>query len=131
MASETSPGIVDRVQRFVEEHKTAVLIGTGVAVALGGAAYYASTSGSDRDKKKKSPKPPKKRKSVKDADGPILEERKPKAEQVPDGACISHFLSVGADSREEEEAVAPTPEALAAMSLEVGVSCLAWACAGY
>ncbi|KAJ7302106.1 hypothetical protein DFH08DRAFT_94254 [Mycena albidolilacea] len=102
MASETSPGIVDRVQRFVEEHKTAVLIGTGVAVALGGAAYYASTSGSDRDKKKKSPKPPKKRKSVKDADGPILEERKPKAEQVPD----------------EEEAVAPTPEALAAMSLE-------------
>ncbi|KAJ6510652.1 ADP/ATP carrier receptor [Mycena sanguinolenta] len=103
MASSTSPGIVDRVQRFVEENKTAILIGTGVAVALGGAAYLASTSGGDRDKKKKSPKAPtKKRRSVKDADGPILEERKPKAEAVPDA----------------EEEVAPTPEALAAMSLE-------------
>ncbi|KAF7328823.1 ADP/ATP carrier receptor [Mycena venus] len=107
MASETSPGIVDRVQRFVEEHKTAILIGTGVAVALGGAAYLASTSGTaDRDKKKKGPRAgtPKKRKSVKDADGPILEERKPKVEQMPEP--------------EEEEPVAPTPEALAAMSLE-------------
>ncbi|KAK7039432.1 ADP/ATP carrier receptor, partial [Favolaschia claudopus] len=105
MASETSPGIVDRVQRFVEEHKTAILIGTGVAVALGGAAYLASTSGhgGDRDKKKKSLKTPKKRKSVKDADGPILEERKPKAEKVPEP---------------EEEVVPPTPEELAAMSLE-------------
>ncbi|KAK7028375.1 ADP/ATP carrier receptor [Favolaschia claudopus] len=105
MASETSPGIVDRVQRFVEEHKTAILIGTGVAVALGGAAYLASTSGhgGDRDKKKKSPKTPKKRKSVRDADGPILEERKPKAEKV---------------AEPEEEVVPPTPEALAAMSLE-------------
>ncbi|KAJ7471999.1 ADP/ATP carrier receptor [Mycena latifolia] len=102
MATESSPGIVDRVQAFVEEHKTAVLIGAGVAVAIGGAAYYASTSSaSDRDRKdrKKGTKSPKKRKSVKDPDGPILEERKPKEE-------------------DEEEVVPPTPEELAAMSLE-------------
>ncbi|KAJ7226889.1 hypothetical protein GGX14DRAFT_627391, partial [Mycena pura] len=98
--------IVDRVQSFVAEHKTAILIGTGVAaVALGGAVYYASTSaasdGTDRDRKdrKKGSKSAKKRKSVKDADGPILEEREPKAETV-------------------DEEAAPTAEALAAMSLE-------------
>ncbi|KAJ7860516.1 hypothetical protein B0H13DRAFT_2237370 [Mycena leptocephala] len=109
MASEASPGIVDRVQAFVAEHKAVILIGTGVAVAIGGAAYYASTSASrdaDRDKKdrKKALKPSKKRKSVKDADGPILEERKPKTEPSVEP--------------EEEETVAPTPEELAAMSLE-------------
>ncbi|KAJ7641549.1 ADP/ATP carrier receptor [Roridomyces roridus] len=102
-APAPAPGIVDRIQAFVEEHKTAVLIGTGLAaVAIGGAAYYASTSGSDggRDRKdrKKAAKPPKKRKSVKDPDGPILEERKPKVA--------------------EEELVRPDPAALAAMSLE-------------
>ncbi|KAJ7027553.1 hypothetical protein C8F04DRAFT_90544 [Mycena alexandri] len=106
MASETSPGIVDRVQAFVEEHKTAILIGAGVAVAVGGAAYYASTSAAseerDRRDRKKGLKPPKisKRKSVRDPDGPILEERKPKAEPL------------------EEEIVPPTPEELAAMPLE-------------
>ncbi|KAJ7079367.1 hypothetical protein C8R43DRAFT_1053150 [Mycena crocata] len=103
MATETSPGIVDRVQSFVAEHKTAILIGTGVAVALGGAAYYASTSAGDADRdrkdRKKGSKPPKKRKSVKDPDGPILEERKPKVEET------------------DEETVPPTPEELAAMSL--------------
>ncbi|KAJ7485131.1 hypothetical protein B0H11DRAFT_2018236 [Mycena galericulata] len=109
MASETAPGIVDRVQSFVAEHKTAILLGTGVAVALGGAAYYASTSAAsdaDRDRKdrKKGTKPPKKRKSVKDPDGPILEERKPKAEQALQPA--------------DEEIVAPTPEELTAMPLE-------------
>ncbi|KAJ7186977.1 hypothetical protein C8R46DRAFT_1058486 [Mycena filopes] len=110
MASETSPGIVDRVFTFVEEHKTAVLIGAGVAVAVGGAAYYASTSGGSDDRdgslrrdRKKGAKLPKtsKRRSLKDPDGPILEERKPKAEPI-----------------EEEEIVPPTPEALAAMPLE-------------
>ncbi|KAJ7640366.1 hypothetical protein DFH06DRAFT_1137820 [Mycena polygramma] len=105
MASETTPGIVDRVQDFIAEHKTAILLGTGVAVALGGAAYYASTSGSDadRDRKKKSLKSSKKRRSVKDADGPILEERKPKVER---------------EVELEEDVVPPTPEALAAMPLE-------------
>ncbi|KAJ7688982.1 hypothetical protein B0H17DRAFT_1067403 [Mycena rosella] len=107
MATEPSTGMVDRVQSFVAEHKTAILIGTGVVVALGGAAYYASTSSaadSDRFRKdrkgRKTPRSPrpKARKSVKDPDGPILEERKPK--------------------EAEEEIVPPTPEALAAMSPE-------------
>ncbi|KAJ7705649.1 hypothetical protein B0H16DRAFT_701526 [Mycena metata] len=107
MASETSPGIVDRVQAFVEEHKTAILIGAGVAVAVGGAAYYASTSAAseerDRRERKKGLKPPKisKRKSLRDPDGPILEERKPKVEPL-----------------DEEEIVPPTSEELAAMPLE-------------
>jgi import receptor subunit TOM70 len=100
MASEASPGIVDRVQAFVAEHKAVILIGTGVAVAIGGAAYYASTSASgdaDRDKKdrKKGLKPSKKRKSVKDADGPILEERKPKTEPSVEPGARKWCLHVG------------------------------------
>jgi import receptor subunit TOM70 len=89
MATSSTPGIVDRVQSFCAEHKTAILIGTGVVVALGGVAYYASTSSADADRdrkdRKKGSKPPKKRKSVKDADGPILEERAPKEE--PGALC--------------------------------------------
>ncbi|KAJ6632484.1 hypothetical protein B0H10DRAFT_2206835 [Mycena sp. CBHHK59/15] len=109
MATESTPGIVDRVQNFVAEHKTAILIGTGVAVAIGGAAYYASTSsssdaGRDRKDRKKGSNLSKKRKSVKDADGPILEERKPKGEPAP--------------LQSEEEIVAPTLEELETMSTE-------------
>lgn len=85
-----STTFVDRVQGFVSENKRAILIGTAAAaIAIGGAAYYASTSrttarGSGdpekgekkpKESKKKSSKGSKKRKTVKDPDGPILEER--------------------------------------------------------
>ena len=83
-SSTTSQGVVDRVQNFVSENKHAILIATAAAVvAVGGVAYYASTSrapGGDVEKAegRKDKKKSKKRKTVKDDDGPILEERKPK-----------------------------------------------------
>ena len=99
MSSSSSQGVVDRVQNFVSENKHAVLIATAAAVvAIGGVAYYASTSrgpGGDveRAEGKKDKKKSKKRKTVKDDDGPILEERKPKtaavAEEGESALCSS------------------------------------------
>lgn len=69
-------GFVDRVQSFITENKRAILIGTALAVAVGGAALYASAStspkasGERRDKKKKPGKP----KSHDVESGPIIEE---------------------------------------------------------
>ncbi|KAI0370674.1 TPR-like protein [Pilatotrama ljubarskyi] len=107
-SSTSSQGVVDRVQNFVSEHKHAVLIGTAAAlVAIGGVAYYASTSSSgprgdvEKGEGKKDRKKSKKRKTVKDDDGPILEECKPKA-----GAA------------EEEEEPNYTAEDIARMSEE-------------
>ncbi|KAI0739404.1 ADP/ATP carrier receptor [Daedaleopsis nitida] len=83
-SSTSSQGVVDRVQNFISENKHAILIGTAAAlVAVGGVAYYASSSrgpGGDVEKGegKKDKKKSKKRKTVKDEDGPILEERNPK-----------------------------------------------------
>ena len=90
-SSTSSQGVVERVQNFVSEHKHAVLIATAAAVvAVGGVAYYASTSrgpGGDVEKGegKKDKKKSKKRKTVKDEDGPILEERKLKPAAVEEG----------------------------------------------
>ncbi|KXN81918.1 Mitochondrial import receptor subunit tom-70 [Leucoagaricus sp. SymC.cos] len=58
--SDASPSFLERAQDFVAENKRAILIGTAAAVvAVGGVAYYASTS-----------------RQRTDAQGPILEERK-------------------------------------------------------
>ena len=87
----TAPSVVERVQNFVSENKHAVLIATAAAVvAVGGVAYYASTSrapGGDVEKGegKKDKKKSKKRKTVKDKDGPILEERTSKTELSEEG----------------------------------------------
>ncbi|KZT04026.1 ADP/ATP carrier receptor [Laetiporus sulphureus 93-53] len=81
MSSSTSPGVVERVQNFVSENRRAVIIGTAAAlVAIGGVAYYASTSrgpkGGDVEKgERKKDKKKKKRKGTKGGEGPILEER--------------------------------------------------------
>ncbi|CCL98887.1 uncharacterized protein FIBRA_00894 [Fibroporia radiculosa] len=99
MSSSTSQGVVERVQSFVSENKRAVLIGAAAAVvAIGGVAYYASTSrgpgGGDAEKgeykkdKKKGSKSSKKRKTVKDADGPILEERSPRVADVAEAEDV-------------------------------------------
>jgi import receptor subunit TOM70 len=64
------------VQSFVTENKRAILIGTALAVAVGGAALYASASsspkafGDKKDRKRKSGKP--KPRDVES--GPIIEE---------------------------------------------------------
>jgi len=102
-SSDSTPlSIIDRVQDFVSEHKKAILITTAAAaIAAGGVAYYASTSSKPRGsggdveraekrEKKKSSKSGKKRKGgEKDsAEGPILEERKPKIESTSEGMCF-------------------------------------------
>jgi import receptor subunit TOM70 len=84
----SSTSYLERIQDFVAENKKAVLIGSAAAaLAVGGVVYYASTSrgpggdlekGKSRDKKKSS----KKRKTVNDSDGPLLEEIKPKVVEV-------------------------------------------------
>lgn len=71
-----------------------MLIGAAAAVvAIGGVAYYASTSrgsgvgeDSEAGERKKDKKKSKKRKTTKDKDGPIIEERSPKTEEgeLPD-----------------------------------------------
>ncbi|OBZ73262.1 Mitochondrial import receptor subunit tom70 [Grifola frondosa] len=95
-SSTSSQGVVDRVQSFVSENKRAILIGTAAAlVAIGGVAYYASTSrsggnegDSEKGERKKDKKKNKKRKTVKDKDGPILEERAPKDADVPEDGVV-------------------------------------------
>ncbi|KAF9467556.1 ADP/ATP carrier receptor [Collybia nuda] len=114
MASESTVGIVERVQSFVSENKRAVIIGAAAAaIAVGGVAYYASTSSRPRSQgdiekaarkdKKKSSKGGKKKKSVKDTDGPILEERKPPAAK-PEGEVVGEVLTA------EQIAALPTED---------------------
>jgi hypothetical protein len=97
MSSDDS--LVDRVSSFVSDNKRGIILGVAAAaVAVGGVAYYVASSrspsgaadeeslmsGKKKDKKKK-----KHKKSVKDKDGPILEERKPKASEESDDGCAS------------------------------------------
>jgi mitochondrial import receptor subunit TOM70 len=92
MSSDDS--FVDRVSSFVSENRRGIVIGVAAAaVAVGGVAYYVASSrglggpadeeslmsGKKKDKKKK-----KHKKSVKDKDGPIIEERKPKVDEESD-----------------------------------------------
>ncbi|KAJ3735563.1 hypothetical protein DFJ43DRAFT_991372 [Lentinula guzmanii] len=115
-ASESSATtFVDRVQNFVSENKQAILIGTAAAaIAVGGVAYYASTSsrGSTSSKtdlekgEKKDRKSKKKKKGVSDADGPILEERKPKVEDDEDDLSKYTAEVVAALPQEERSRIA-------------------------
>ncbi|KIM75525.1 hypothetical protein PILCRDRAFT_674289 [Piloderma croceum F 1598] len=85
MAPDESTSLVQRCTDFVSEHKKAIIGTAAVAIAVGGAAYYASSPGAgdhngerkSRDKKR-SGKSSKKWKMVNDKDGPIIEERSPK-----------------------------------------------------
>lgn len=97
-----APTLLDRVQDFVSEHKKAIVIAAAAAAVAGGlgVAYYASTSSSKpprdsssdssgKKKKKTGSRGSKKggkdkEKSVGSVDGPILEERKPKAPSIED-----------------------------------------------
>ena len=84
-STKTATTIFERAQGFVSEHKRAILIGAAAAVAVGGVAYYASTSARPRGepdvekagKKKKPSKGGKKKKPASYPDGPILEEKVP------------------------------------------------------
>lgn len=90
--------LVQRVSTFVAENRRAIVVGAAAAVAVGGVGYYLYThrgpggpsSAAAKDDVERSGDSPaqttaakkkskgKKRKSPKDKDGPILEERKPK-----------------------------------------------------
>jgi len=113
-SSTSSQGVVERVQSFVSENRRAVLIGTAAAlVAIGGVAYYASTSrgpGADGDaekgERKKDKKKGKKRKMMKDKDGPILEERAPKAEVSEEEDVILSAEDIARMSTEERSKAA-------------------------
>ncbi|KAF8221349.1 ADP/ATP carrier receptor [Tricholoma matsutake] len=94
-SSDSSASFIERAQGFVSENKRAILVGTAAAViAVGGVAYYASTSSrtggrgdlekGTKKEKKKSRKNSKKKKGVKDPNGPILEEREPPSTKVED-----------------------------------------------
>ncbi|TBU23389.1 ADP/ATP carrier receptor [Dichomitus squalens] len=117
MSSTSSQGVVERVQNFVSEHKHAVLIATAAAVvAVGGVAYYASTSrgpGGDVEKGegKKDKKKSKKRKTVKDEDGPLLEERKPKSAAVEEDDKEYTAEEIAALSQEERTKIAASLKA--------------------
>lgn len=93
MSSSDDAGIIDRIQNFVSDNKRGVLIGAAAAaVAVGGVAYYVASSRGGADsgdeeslksgEKRSKKKSKKNRKTVKDKDGPILEERKPKVVDV-------------------------------------------------
>jgi import receptor subunit TOM70 len=105
MASSEST-LVERVQNLVSEHKRVIICTAAVALALGGVAYYVSTTrgpgDTDSEKggrkakdKRRSPKGSKKRRSVKDEDGPILEERTPK---VPEETIGEFTFLFGGDT---------------------------------
>ncbi|TRM66757.1 mitochondrial outer membrane translocase receptor TOM70 [Schizophyllum amplum] len=112
-SSESSAGLLEKVQTFVAENRRAVLIGSAAAaLAVGGAVYLASTSRPGAPdvekaakKAKKAAKGGKKRKTVKDKDGPILEERKPKATAEED-AKVYTAEEIAAMSEEERQKVA-------------------------
>src|SRR6266851_48776 len=97
MSSDDS--LVDRISSFVSGNKRGIAIGAAAAaIAVGGVAYYVASSRagsgagdeeSPREGKKKDKKKKKHRKSAKDKDGPIWEERKPKAtEESSDDGCV-------------------------------------------
>lgn len=119
MATTSSTSYFERIQDFVAENKKVVVIGTAAAaLAVGGVIYYASTSrspggdlekGKARDKKKSS----KKRKTVNDPDGPLLEEIKPK---VADEGQYYYNLEARAHHQIED---ALSVEEIAKMSVEV------------
>ncbi|KAG2136574.1 ADP/ATP carrier receptor [Suillus bovinus] len=105
MATTSSTSYFERIQDFVAENKKAVVIGTAAAaLAVGGVIYYASTSrgpggdlekGKMRDKKKSS----KKRKTVNDPDGPLLEEIKPKVTEEEDALSAEEIAGMSVEER--------------------------------
>ncbi|KAG2346186.1 ADP/ATP carrier receptor [Suillus weaverae] len=105
MATTSSTSYFERIHDFVAENKKAVVIGTAAAaLAVGGVIYYASTSrgpggdlekGKARDKKKSS----KKRKTVNDADGPLLEEIQPKVADEEDVLSVEEIAGMSAEER--------------------------------
>ncbi|KAJ3566202.1 hypothetical protein NP233_g7147 [Leucocoprinus birnbaumii] len=117
MASpSSSPSFIERAQDFVAENKRAILIGTAAAVvAVGGVAYYASTSRQrtvkddlEKGEKKEKKKSKKKKGTAKDAQGPILEERKTTVQEAEVDVEKLSAEEIASKSEEERTEIAAT-----------------------
>ncbi|KAG9312498.1 hypothetical protein JVU11DRAFT_6888 [Chiua virens] len=87
-ASNSDPAsYIDRLQEFVSENRRTILVATAAAVAVG-AVYYATTSRPSSGKGRSKDRKPKK-KPVNGPDGPIIEEIKPKVEEVNENVPLS------------------------------------------
>ncbi|KAA1470860.1 mitochondrial outer membrane translocase receptor TOM70 [Dentipellis sp. KUC8613] len=120
--------LLDRLQAFVSDNKRGLLLtAAAAAVAAGGVAYYVASQRGARgdgapgdeesvksDKKKKKKKAHKK--SVKDKDGPILEEIKPKAAAA--AAAVADEEEDRALTQEEIDVLPREERAAAAASLK-------------
>ena len=122
-AANASQSVVERAQDFVSENKKAILLAAAAAVAIGGvAAYHYSTRGGGpsgdvekggEKKKKSGSKSGKKKtgKSVKDADGPLLEERKPREQPAAEPVEEVSAEQVALMSNEERSKLAASLKA--------------------
>ncbi|KAG6372062.1 hypothetical protein JVT61DRAFT_8770 [Boletus reticuloceps] len=94
--SDVAPSCIDRVQDFVSENRRTILVATAAALLAAGAVYLASSSTRRSSGKGKSKDRKPKKKPVND---PIIEEIKPKVDDLDENAPLS-------------------PEQIAAMPLE-------------
>ena len=108
---------LDRIHDFVAENRRAILVATAATLIAAGAVYYASSSTRPAPGKGKSKDKKPKKKSVNGSDGPIIEEIKPK---VDDLAGLSHRSPSFAGLTAPRTENAPlSPEQIAALPFEV------------
>lgn len=86
-STDTSEGLLQRVESFVSDNRKVIIAGAAFAVAASGVGYYLYASRNaakptpdlEKAPNAKKKKGSKKKKVVGNSDGPILEERKPKS----------------------------------------------------
>ena len=128
VAPTAQPSYLERAHDWVAENRRAILVCTAAAAVALTAAYFVSSRGAsstDRSKpkdKRKDKSPSKKKKSVNDPDGPVLEEIKPK-EEDQGNSLLATFLSLPVLMDAQTDLVPLSLEEIAALSVEVGVPC--------
>jgi hypothetical protein len=126
---------VERISSFISGNKRGVIIGAAAAaLAVGGVAYYVASSrvgGGAGDEeslggaKKKDKKRKKHKRSVKDKDGPILEEKKPKVAEESDDGQSSYYTHSPASAPTVTDIICVPDQVLTEeqiKALETGVS---------
>jgi len=127
VAPTAQPSLLERAQDWVAENRRAILVCTAAAAVALTAAYFVSSRGAsstDRSKpkdKRKDKSPSKKKKSVNDPDGPVLEEIKPKEEDQ--GKFFARQLYVLASADAQTDLAPLSLEEIAALSTEVSTPC--------
>ncbi|KAF8551079.1 ADP ATP carrier receptor [Imleria badia] len=87
-SSDAPSSYLDRIHDFVSENRRALIVATAAALLAAGAVYYASSTRPSPGKGKSKDRKPKK-KTANDPDGPIIEEIKPKVEDVDENPPLS------------------------------------------